>query len=57
MVKAIFDAIDLDGSGVIDREELATAIMRFDNSKDPNFLDKALSRFTCRSLQLTNSHS
>lgn len=40
MVRTIFDAIDLDGSGVIEREELASAIMRFDNSKDPGFLDK-----------------
>jgi len=42
MVKKIFDAIDMDGSGVIDREELAAAIIRFDRNHDPQFLDRVL---------------
>lgn len=42
MVKKIFDAIDMDGSGVIDREELAAAIIRFDRNHDPLFLDRVL---------------
>uniref|UniRef100_A0A7S2RC50 Uncharacterized protein n=1 Tax=Rhizochromulina marina TaxID=1034831 RepID=A0A7S2RC50_9STRA len=44
MVRNIFDAVDMDGSGVIDREELAAAIMRFDRNHDPLFLDKVLER-------------
>lgn len=42
MVKKIFDGIDMDGSGVIDREELAAAIIRFDRNHDPQFLDRVL---------------
>ena len=42
MVKKIFDAIDMDGSGLIDREELAAAIIRFDRNHDPEFLDRVL---------------
>lgn len=42
MVKKIFDAIDMDGSGVIDREELAAAIIRFDRNHDPEYLDRVL---------------
>ena len=41
-VRKIFDAIDMDGSGVIDREELAAAIIRFDRNHDPKFLDRVL---------------
>jgi hypothetical protein len=47
MVKAVFDEIDLDGSGMINHEELATALMRFDGSGDPNFLDKAAAIPAC----------
>jgi hypothetical protein len=42
MVKKIFDSIDMDGSGMIDREELAAAIIRFDRNHDPEFLDRVL---------------